>query len=276
MALPPSGPNSPAPAVLIPTPDPDQWVLSTTHEQNSVKKWPKSGVTLFGQWAGNDVASWKQKIGSTGTPYSTYIFTDTAQAPEGYVRFLWAPVRTEEEVSKPFRESETFGNHRWPPILRGLQLFPDYSFPNATNGPDGKILMAPRYYVREIFIPEQNEGTRFIKREFMSHKKFSIPSWPVPEPTSVSYDILGAQGRFPECLHPRIVIPPTRTATAAYSVGDGNSGAAGAISGQIFPATNFEDRAPYFLSDQQTFQNGVWYRSQTQVFPPPELETIVR
>jgi hypothetical protein len=260
---------APEPFVIRPTPNPDEFSFITTVRALFNVPLPKKGVTIYHAWG----ASIPERAAED---WGGYVYGDSVESPVGWLSFLWVKKKTELEKSTPFRTYERFGNHRWPPVLRGLKFFQDTNFPNAINGPGGRIIFAPRYYVREIFIPEQNEGTRFVTEEFLSDSKYDIPQYPIPEATSVSYDILGVSGRFPECLHQRIVIPSTRTATAAYSVGEGNTGAAGALAGQIFPATNFEERAPYYVSDQQQFRDGQWYRERTQVFPPPELEPIIR
>lgn len=275
MPLPPQGPDSPPPAVLIPTPDPDQWVLSTTHEQNSVKKWPKAGVTLFGGWAGNDVSSWKQKIGSTGTPYSTYIFTDTAEAPAGWVRFLWVPVRTADQRKTPFRVHQYTGDQHWPAILKSINFIQDNQFMQATSNPNGGLTLGSSTYTRTVYVPEAEQGSLFRVSEYLSDVKYRIPLHPAPQTTDVSYDYLGARGSFPNCLHPDLKFPSLRTGIRTFTAGETGS-AAGVLRGQRFPATDFDSWSPFFVSDKQTFVNGMWHRIQIEVFPPLEPETSIR
>lgn len=253
----------------VPTPSPNEWSFVTVVRSLWGVQMPVAGQTIY--------RDWKQMIPQRAAGnYGSYVYADSVEAPAGWLGFLWVRHKTEKEKATPFRTIETFGNHRWPPELRSLRFFADPSFPRAINGPGGSIITGPTYYVRQVYIPEQNEGTRFVIREFLSDTPFKIPLHPVPEPTSVSYDVPGASGSFPECLHPKIVIPAFRTATQSFTVTDGSSGAAGAIPGQAFPATNFETRAPYFVSDEQQFTNGLYYRKQVQAFPPPELDPINR
>lgn len=181
--------------------------------------------------------------------------------------------KTDAQKSVPFRATTTFGNHYWHPILDALAFIEDRNFPRFTSGGRGgksAIITGPTYYVREIYRPSVNEGSRFLKEEFFADSAFDIPPYPVPVPTSVSYDLPGVRGTFPECLHPEIIIPTTQTANASFVLGD-QGAAGGTLPGQKFPETNFTDRVPYVVSDQQEFQNG-WYRTRITVFPPVESE----
>lgn len=260
---------NPLPFVIIGTPNPNEFSFVTTVRAQWDVPLPKAGVTRYADWG---AAIYPQASGD----YGGYVYADSTAAPADWLSFIWVRKKTEAEKAVPFRTHQTFGNHHWPAELRSLRFFEDNNFPRAINGPGGSIVTGPSYYVRSVFIPEQEEGTRFITREFLSDTPYNIPQHPVPEPTTVSFDIPGAEGSFRECLHPKIVIPATRTATQSFTVTDGSSGAGGAVPGQVFPATTFETRAPYYVSDDQQFMNGQWYRKLVQVFPPPELEAINR
>jgi len=188
------------------------------------------------------------------------------------VSLYFFPTLTDAQRQKPYRELSYFGDHRWPPILHSLVFFKDNTFPRFTSGGNrgrGAIISGPTYYVREVYTPECYEGSRFLQQEFVADVPYNIPLYPVPVPTSVSYDLPGLRGSFPECLHPKIVIPNTQTANAAFVAGD-YSTASGAIQGQVFPATNFEDWAPYVLTDKQWFENG--YRRTRIVVAPPGVD----
>lgn len=260
---------NPEPFILRPTANPAEFAFVTYVRAQWDVDIPVPGVTKY--------ADWKHCIYPQASgDYGGYVYADSVESPADWLGFLWVKRKTETEKNTPFRMHETFGNHRWPPEVRSIRFYQDPGFPRAINGPGGSIITGPTYYVRVNYIPEQNEGTRFVTKEFLSDTPFNIPQYPVPEPTSISYDVPGASGSFPECLHPKIVIPATRTATQSFTVTGGSSGASGTVPGQVFPATNFETRSPYFVSDEQQFTDGQWYRRQTQVFPPPELEAINR
>lgn len=181
---------------------------------------------------------------------------------------------TDEERATPFRVTSRFGNHRWPPILKELRFMLARDFPIVSQLSDGKTIYANRYLVREVYIPEVNEGSRFVTEEFISDEPFVIPQYAVPTPTSITYNYLNLRGGFPECLHRRIDIKNLISTTAAYN-GTVTTDAYNELQGQIFPATNFIEWAPYVLSDDQTLSGGVWYRKRVRVYPPPMPETII-
>jgi hypothetical protein len=161
-------------------------------------------------------------------------------------------------------------------VLKKVEILEDNSFPNATNGYDGGAILAPRYFDRVVYIPPVNEGSQFVETEYISPTPFEIGQYPVPTPTAVSYSYLGISGNFPSCLHDRLVFPAKRMATRAWSQGDGTTGAAGALGGQIFPATNFRDWGPYTVSFTSQSVNGINYAKKVVVYPPPPPKTVTQ
>lgn len=258
---------------LIPTPNPYRFALSVVVPMSTIVNkpgaWPQENST-FAQfpWAADPALK-------TASRFGDYIYTDNQSSP-GFVTFIFGPNLTEAQKMTPFRVQKDTGNHYWPPILQALRFITDPSFPQSVQGPSGETIFAPRYYVREVFIPGVNEGTQFITEEFYSPTPFDIPQYPAPEPTAVSYDFLGVKGSFPECLHPKIVLTDLRTATAVYTAGGTTGQAGGVLPGQIFPATNFEEWSPYFLSGKQSFVSVGYHFIRIQVRPPLIPETIVR
>ncbi len=273
--LPVSGPNTPEPFRLLPTPDPETFTFVTTHEQRSIKEWPRKYGTVFGKWPHNQ-ASWKDTPSPSGMPYGDYIYSDSSEAPAGWVSFIWARPMTEEQKNTPFRTSSRFGNHHWPPILKKVEILEDNSFPNSTNGYDGGVILAPRYFDRVVYIPSVDEGSLFLEEEYLSPDPFEVGQTAVPTPTAVSYSYLGVSGSFPECLHDRLVFPAKRMASRAWSQGDGAAGASGALGGQVFPRTNFTEWAPYIVSFNPQQVNGMYYAKKTTVFPPAIPKTITQ
>lgn len=184
---------------------------------------------------------------------------------------LFLPTLSQEQRDTAYRTTSSFGNHRWAPILERLDFFADTNFPRATNrmiGGRGAVVTGPSYYVRENYRPECNEGSRFTIEEFFSDVPYAVPPYLVPVPRSVSYDVPGARGSFPECLGPDIDIPPFQTANLAFFTGNANAvNANGSIGGQFFPKTNFQRWSPYVVSDQTHFDNG-YVRTRIKVWPP--------
>jgi len=262
---------------LADTPDPHEVTLVTFVDRYNValRDIPVVGSTF---------KLWTQAYGFTELVAAhgnwTFAQMKTQDAPGQMNAFYWVRPRTATERQTPFRTSTKFGNHRWPPILKELSFSLARDFPLVTQAPKRaqaqdsmQTVFANRYLVREVYIPEVNEGSRFEIEEFTSDTPFDIPQHPVPTTTSVTYNYLNIRGGFPECLHKRIDIGNLISTVASY----GNSTITDTyneLRGQVFPATNFTEWAPYVVSDEQEFVNGVWYRRRIRVYPPAVPETI--
>jgi hypothetical protein len=199
--------------------------------------------------------------------------------PMGDHGLLFAKGKTEDERNTPFRSIwKRFGNHRWDSELEALAFLQDANFPLSANiirnGQQG-IVTAPRPFVREIFIAEVNEGSRFLMDQFTSDVPYRISRFPVPQGQPISYDINGVRGSFPPSLHDDVEIPSTLVANATFF--GGSAGAESSrIPGQFFPRTNFKRRRPYVLICEQELTNGVWYLERIRVFPPKRPKVTVQ
>lgn len=196
-----------------------------------------------------------------------YLGNETGNATN--LVLIFGKVRTQEERDTPYRTLTSFGDHRWPPILEALAFFKDAAFGRSTYGSKGgksAIITGPSYFVRQVYQCEVNEGSRFISEEFFSDVPFDIPTYPVPIPRAVYYDVPGAHGGFQECIGPEIRIPNFQTANAAFVVGN-QSAASGSVRGQYYPATDMEEWTSYILTDQQDFTSG-YRRRRIRVIPP--------
>lgn len=209
--------------------------------------------------------------------YGDFVFTDCTDADNKHLRYWFGANKTLEQANTPFRTTTWKGNHRWPPVLLGVQIIADHGSQRSftvRSGTDTGTGFGPTYYDQVQYIPDVAEGTRFVKDEFLSPIKFNIPQTPVPIPTSVSYQLPGGiNGNFPECLHGDIIIEPTITCSAQLVAGT-VSVVGTTIGAQVFRATNFTDWSPYILSDTQELRDGVWYHVRIRVFPPPQPEAI--
>lgn len=202
--------------------------------------------------------------------YKDYTLTKVSQRYAGYITLTFAAPKTDQQKFTPFANSYTFGNFYWHPILDALVFIEDRTFPRFTQGGrsgSSATLTGPTYYVRQGYRPSINEGTRFFKREYFANTPYILPAFMVPHPSSVAYDVPGLRGSFPECLHPEINIPNFQTTNAAFVAGD-YAVASGALQGQHFPATNFEDREPYIFSGDAKFQSGGFYMATLMAIPP--------
>lgn len=269
----------PAPKIpfqILDTPNPDEQAFYHELDQEVLSslradEWPTGEVTLY--------QDWKFAIPERKAQWGDYLYVSKKGTGNATMRFYWCKNKTAAEKNVPFRSYSEVKNHRWPPILLALAIQQDYTFPNVTNvvsGTDSGIVTAPRNYPKRVYIPEVNEGTRFFTEEFFAATKFDIPRHVVPTPTAVFVDVLDVSLSFPECLHPKIVVPNTRTGDVTLVAGVA-ADAGGALNGQIFPATNFETWAPYILTDQQQeLPTGGWHRIRVRVYPPDLPDAIVR
>ncbi len=268
---------------LMATPDPGGFSFQTTHDPDKKLAWftevgdngiPIPSVTLYKNWILREP---KRADETYGGIWGNFILLDSTVGQEGEVVFTWAENKTQEEQNTPFRTWTEMGNHYWHPILHSVKFYPDTHFPVSTNGPDGGIIVAARLYDRISYTPAVSEGTLFQHDLFFSGTKFVIGQSAVPTPTAVSWSYHDSQGSFPECLHPKLVFPPIRSAFASFTTGGGTVAANGASNGQVFPSTSpFEEWQPYVLSDKQDQIDSGWLRHRITVFPPQAPDIITR
>ncbi len=281
---------------LFPTPNPSFWSLRVEIEQSVLvadpeiipaegalykdfkrKIFSKDWLKKYGEYryVSSDSGSAAQPVNAVYP--SNSMAQHKGEMEDATVSLLFLPTLTDEQRNTPYRSTWSFGDHYWHPILESLIFYEDKNFPRTTNGGRGgqtAIITGPTYYVREVYRPSVTEGSRFFTEEFFSDVPYDIPYYPVPIPTAVSYDLPGVRGSFPECLHPKIIVPATQTADASFVLGL-QGGASGVLQGQLFPATNFTEWEPYVVAHQQNFQNG-YLAKRVTVYPPLENERIRR
>lgn len=199
---------------------------------------------------------------------------DTAKGGQ----LLFARSQTPEEKYTPFRTTFATKNHRWPMVVHGLEKLEDTSMgrsANSVNGPFPVVNIGPEYYLKQAITQECNEGTRFQLDEFFAATAFDIPQYPVPVPQSMHIILPGVTQTFPECLHPRIQIEDS-TSTTGQIIAGAASAFGSALAGQLFPATNFKDWAPYVLEHDQKLQEGGWYSWRITVYPPAKPPNVIQ
>lgn len=240
---------------------------------------PKEGTKY------SDCPQWMDKT-LIANGYGDYIFTLNKNGSGENIDFFFGMPKDRITAAKPFRKYwKKHGNHRWAPILKSLEIIEDRVFPRSSNytGTDASgatvtgIILGPTYYDRYIFIPECNEGSKFLLEEFLSPFPIPIPTYRVPVATSVQFNIPGLSGGFQEALHGDIAIPDTRSG-ASITLGSQSFPASGFLSGQFFPKTNFRSWVPYVIyhESQQDESCGLWYGQRIRVFPPLRPKAIRR
>lgn len=210
--------------------------------------------------------------------FGDFVYVQQGEQTKDGGSLIFAPNLTPDEANTPFRTKSWFGNHRWPPVLKALKLITARDFPLVTQSTANNATVnnyATRYLVRQSYIPEATEGTRFVQEEFISPTKFDIPQYQVPTTSSITFHYLNFNIGFPECLHKKFELSDLISTTAIYSGGITTENY-NQIKGQVFYATNFTQWAPYVLSDDQDIVGGVWYRKRVRVYPPPPPKVITR
>lgn len=262
---------------IVPTPNPNERGFYTELDQEALSElrdgdWPVDEETLY--------RNWRFAIPERKTQWGAYIYVgqEVGSAP-GTIRFLWLKNKTDEEKNTPYKTYREFKNHHWDPILLGVKVEQDYNFPVSSttiSGAEPAIVTAPRNYIKRAIIPDVDEGSIVVTEEFFAATPFDIPRYPVPTPTAVNIDFYDTGLSVPRCLHPKIEVPDIRSGIDIYlTTSQVASEANGAISGQLFPATNFETWAPYVVSDQQARRDGGWYRKRIRVYPPDMPDAII-
>lgn len=217
--------------------------------------------------------------------WNTYIFVSSKdgdprpEREDGKITLIFGKNKTAAQLAVPFRSTPSTGPKSWHPILLSLELIADPNFPLATSviTKDGGLgtATAQRHIVREEYIPGAQEGTKFITDEFYAATPFNIPQHECPLASHVSYDFPGASGGFPECLHDDLAIKSKRSGVRILDE-VGNNELGGALPGQFFPATNFTDWTPYYVSDDQKFIGTGYHRVRVFAIPPPQPDIILQ
>lgn len=261
----------------IKTPDPRYRSLLVNVDEDS---FATAGGVLPAQGTLYSDPAWRTFLGSDYRKnYKDFVYVQQLEDTKTGGTLVFARNLTDEQRNTPFRSLSSFGNHRWPPILKHLSFVPVRDFPLTTQGINQAgqtgTFYAVRYLTREVYIPETNEGSRFVTDEFISPTPFKIPQYPVPTTTSISYHYLNLNGGFPDCLHKKFDLAAL-ISTSSGSFGGTVSSNYNEIQGQVFPATNFTEWAPYVISDTQELVGGVYYRKRIRVYPPPEPNVIIK
>ena len=222
-------------------------------------------------------AAWKTFFGADyRKEFSNFVYIGQGEDNREGGTLLFSPNKTALEANTSFRTTTDYHDFHWDPILLALVFIKD---PLGRSGsyvtPYGGVGVAfgNRYRVREVYIPGGKRSTLFTTDEFLSPTPFNIPQYEAPIPTSVTYDVPGARGGFPECLHPKIVIPDILSGAVA-SISGVVSGIGGSLKGQMFPETNVIDWETRVISDIQKLTPSGYHRVRVSVTPPEQPDPI--
>lgn len=260
----------------LPTPNPNKFSLRVWADAKQVVQkmhTMEAGGTLLKHFGLATGLPTSERLGS-------YTYTYASGPDEqGRLAFHFTEALSAAAKRVPYRVmDDSFGNHSWPAIIKAMALAEDSTLPLSANvivGADQGIAIGPRYYLREEFIPDVAEGSRFVLYQFFDATPFTVRRTSVPIPTRVAFQTPSLSAQFQEALHDEIVIPATRTGTS-QNAGGTTTAVGGSLDEQVFPATNFRRWRPYFCKQGQAERDGGYYFYMLRVFPPRVPRSIIR
>lgn len=253
---------------ILPSPDPTKvvfWVRVSTKDFLP-SKMPTRGTTTYREF------SMPVGFRMSENDYGSYVFTQMTQGPKGYLLFWFGPPDPADGAAiEPFETITKFKPHSWPTILLGLNAIPDSSFPRfgytIVNG-QKTLVNGPNYYIRTTQVDGGEYGTLFAIERFQSPRKFDIVRYRQAITDTVQFDIPGKSGAIPSCLHDRLDLEDSSTATQTLA-GTSRGLPGGVVAGHQFPATNVTTWQRYVVDCDQQQVNGMWLMERIWANPPP-------
>lgn len=225
---------------------------------------------------GSTYTAWTNKDPLKVTDWGTYVFVKMETESE-LLWFYWMKAKTDVELGTAFETTSGTTSKQWPPILRKVKVRIDDTVPlSAMKLVDGieTISTTPRNYVMVDYVPEVEEGGRILVKRYYGPRAHSIPMHQVPIPTSVNWDVPGADDFYRKCLHPAIAVLVTEQG-AVIRYGTEAERMKNYSGVEFFPATNFLTWQRYVFQDTQSQDSvGGWLREQHIAVPPSLPETI--
>jgi len=280
MAAPPVQQIPPAGHIeLLPTPDPStiSFRISESAQSFRVGDIPKQGAKFA------DTRLTKSRVQQDNFANYTYQYMGREKANLWfYFTFPYSaeidPVTGQPKNQVPFNSFTTNKRWSWPAVLHRLIFVPSQvplitAVPNPDDSKGYAQAFVERLVPRRVYTPATNALCECLVEQFLSDVPWDTVEHPQPVDGEVEWDLPGTSASI-QCLHPRIEIP---SAGRPYTVVVNATPYSSAPIGQnrIYPATNFEDWAPFVVSDEVVRQNGVYFRERVTIYPPAPNERIV-
>lgn len=264
---------------LLPTPDPStiSFRISESAQTFRTGDIPKQGTKFA------DTRLTKSRVQQDNFANYTYQYMSREGANLWfYFTFPYSTVIDSEtglpKNQVPFNTFTTNKRWSWPSVLHRLIFVPSQvplitAVPNPDDSKGYAQAFVERLVPRRVFTPATNALCECLVEQFVSDAPWDTVEHPQPVDGEVEWDLPGTSERI-QCLHPRIEIPASGR---PYTVIVNATPYATAPIGQnrIYPATNFEDWAPFVVSDEVVRQNGVYFRERVTIYPPAPNERIV-
>lgn len=247
----------------------DQEVLSRLRSD----EYPVYPDTLYQDW----IAA----IPERKTQWGNYRYLYKKFSPEGILQFYWGKVKTDAQKNTPFDTTTITEEVSWPAVLEWIQFGQESGFPLSQNYISGSgeqaLVVAPRWLVQYGYRPGMTLTTRVTVEKFLSDLPF--PEWAFesdqPQPTEVSWDLIGSHGSIPRCLHPEVIVPAQSSGFRVVSTaGNLESSSSTAPGGQSFPRTNHLTWQDYIVTRVREI-DGQFYRER-RLYEAPNLPRITQ
>lgn len=207
--------------------------------------------------------------------YGDYLFTH----PERSDRGMWMNYAKDKGLrnrnAKPFKTFWTNRPYPWPAVLEDAYLVRSTFPQTAYNGTS--MVTATRYFFRKKFRPPVSTDSLHYVEQWVTPKEWSQEVFLHPQPVvgNINVTYLGDSLNFTG-LHGTYKFPEyIPGASVVYGAGNQNPPAARNPNIIVFPSTNFEDWAPFVVTDRQEPTQGVWLRERVTVYPPTLPDSIV-
>lgn len=181
---------------------------------------------------------------------------------------LFVRTKTPAERNTPFETEVVTQEIQWPAVLEWIQFGQETGFPLSQNYINGQgvssLVIAPRWLVKRGYRPALSLETTIRIRKFLSDVPW--PDWALvsdePQPTEVSWDLVGSHGNMGKCLHPDVRVPTSSNGYRVLSeAGDSSSSSSTYRGGQFFPRTNHLGWRDYVVNRVEKVQ-GQYLRTE--------------
>jgi hypothetical protein len=188
------------------------------------------------------------------------------------------PVTGQPKSEVPFNTFRTNKRWQWPAVLHRLVFVPDAlpivsAVPSPSDTKGYSQAFVQRLIPRRVFTPATSALCECVVEQFVSDTPWTTVEHQQPVEGVVEWDLPGTSGAI-NCLHSRIEIPSNgRPYVTVVNATPTNNSPIG--QNRTFPATNFEDWAPFVISDEVVRRNGVYFRERVTIYPPAANERTV-
>lgn len=260
---------------LVPTPNPSELSIVITVPQQQVSLQPNA-IPLIGATL-NTLAWIPDGDVATDDRYGLYVFmlSGVRADREGIVvDFYYAKNKTPDERNTPFITYTVTEKVVWYPVLEWIQFGQETGFPLSQNiitpNQQQGLVLAPRWLVKRGYRPGLTLTTKVQIKKFLSEVPW--PDWAMesdePQPTEVSWDLVGSHGNMGRCLHPSVPVPGQSSGYKVISqAGDLYASSSTDSNGQLYPRTNHIRWQDYIVNEVDQVE-GQYLRIEKTYFAP--------